>query len=108
MSVVAFVAGLLAMVLLIPPFGAMGEPGGVLVMALVRGTALAHLLWRKAANQPWAEDVPATVVGAAVVTAVAWASAAVAGATGVVKGASVLKGAVTGSLVVPVVLYSTR
>jgi O-antigen/teichoic acid export membrane protein len=107
-SMRSFGAGVLAMFLLIPPFGATGAAAAVLVMALVRGTALAHLLWRRAAIRPWVEDAPAAVVGAVVVTAVAWLAAAVGGATVVVTGAAVLGGAVTGSVVVLTSLYSTH
>jgi O-antigen/teichoic acid export membrane protein len=107
-SVRSFGAGLLAMVLLIPPFGATGAAAGVLVMAAVRGAALAHLLWRKAAIRPWMEDLPRAVLWAVTLTGGAWALALLAGATGIVAAASVAGAASVGSLFVLISLYPVR
>jgi O-antigen/teichoic acid export membrane protein len=107
-SVWSFGTGLLALVALVPPLGATGAAAAVLLMALARGVALARVLWRKAGIRPWVEDVPAAVVAAAVLTAAAWVIAALAGATLMVTGATVLTAAVMGSLVVLGGLYRAR
>ena len=107
-SVRAFGAGLLAMVLLIPPFGATGAAGGVLVVAVVRGAVLAHLLWREAAIRPWIEDLPRAVLWAVTFTGGAWVLALAAGATGIVAAAWVAGAALVGSSFVLISLFPVR
>ena len=96
------------MVLMIPPFGANGAAAGVLVMAAVRGAALAHLLWREAAIRPWIEDLPRAVLWAVAFTGGTWALAVLAGATGIVTAAWVAGAALVGSLLVLSSLYPDR
>jgi O-antigen/teichoic acid export membrane protein len=108
MSVYSFGAGLLAMVVLIPPLGGTGAAAAVLVMAVVRGAALAYLLWREAAIRPWVEDLPPRVLWAVGVTGVAWTLALLADATGRGTVAWVAGAAVVGSLSVLVSLYPAR
>jgi O-antigen/teichoic acid export membrane protein len=107
-SVRSFGAGVLAMVLMIPPFGANGAAAGVLVMAAVRGAALAHLLWREAAIRPWIEDLPRAVLWAVAFTGGTWVLAVLAGATGIVTAAWVAGAALVGSLLVLSSLYPGR
>jgi len=108
MSVYSFGAGLLAMVVLIPPLGGTGAAAAVLVMAVVRGAALAHLLWREASIRPWVEDLPSRVLWAVGVTGAAWVLALLADATGRGTVALVAGAAVVGSLSVLVSLYPAR
>jgi len=107
-SVRSFGAGLLAMVLLVPTFGATGAAAGVLVMAVVRGAALAHLLWREAAIRPWIEDLPGAVGWAVILTGGAWLVALLAGVSGIVAAAWVAGAALVGSLSVLISLFPVR
>jgi O-antigen/teichoic acid export membrane protein len=107
-SVRSFGAGLLAMVVLIPPFGGTGAAAGVLVMTAARGAALAHLLWREATIRPWREDFPGAVLWTVTFTGAAWVLAVLAGATGIVAAALVAGAASVGSLFVLISLYPVR
>jgi O-antigen/teichoic acid export membrane protein len=107
-SVYSFGAGLLGMVVLIPPLGGTGAAAAVLVMAVVRGTALAHLLWREAAIRLWVEDLPPRVLWAVAVTGAGWMLALLTNATGTVTIAWVAGAALVGSLSVLVSLYPAR
>jgi len=107
-SVYSFGAGLLAMVVLIPPFRGVGAATAVLVMAAVRGAALARLLWRAAGIRPWVEDLPPRVMWAVGVTVAGWVLALLADAASAVTAAFVLGTALVGSVSVLVSLYPAR